>query len=145
MKKGVETKLRLQEAMSAKIFDNLKESQPERLAVVDVGTGDITKEHFGLSHPDMNKLFDEVELVFHSAATIRFDEKLTEAVKLNVGAVYTLIELCKLMKKLQVAPNILLFAGRTLVKQFSNIVEVQTRPELLFPGSGSYLHGLLQH
>ena len=108
LKKGVETKVRLQELISAKIFDNLKESQPERLSAVDVVTGDIIKENFGLSHPDMNKLFDEVELVFHSAATIRFDEKLTEAVKLNVGAVYTLVELCKLMKNLQVGQNILI-------------------------------------
>ena len=63
---------------------------------------EIIKENFGLSQQDLNKLVDEVEIVFHSAATIKFDEKLTEAVKLNVGAVYTMIKLCKLMKKLQV-------------------------------------------
>ena len=88
--------------MSAKIFDNLKDSKPARLGTVEVVTGDITKENFGLSQPDFKKLLDEVEIVFHSAATIRFDEKLTEAVKLNVGAVYTLIQLCKMMKKLEV-------------------------------------------
>ena len=121
LKKGVETKVRLQELISAKIFDNLKESQPERLSAVDVVTGDIVKEHFGLSHQDMNKLFDEVELVFHSAATIRFDEKLTEAVKLNVGAVYTLVELCKLMKKLQVGQNILTI--KKVLRQFSNFIQ----------------------
>ena len=88
--------------MSAKIFDNLKDSKPSRLATVEVVSGDITKENFGLSQADIKKLLDEVEIVFHSAATIRFDEKLTEAVKLNVGAVYTLIQLCKMMKKLQV-------------------------------------------
>merc|ERR1712079_346804 len=78
-KRGVETKVRLQELMSAKIFDHLKESNPERLSVVEVVTGDITKEDFGLSQSDIQTLLDEVEVVFHSAATIRFDEKLTEA------------------------------------------------------------------
>ena len=102
VKRGVETEVRLQQLMSAKIFDKLKESQTGRLSAVEVVTGDITKEQFGLSQPDMDKLCEEVEVVFHSAATIKFDEKLTEAVKLNVGAVYTLMELCKLMKKLQV-------------------------------------------
>ena len=105
VKRGVETEVRLQQLMSAKIFDKLKESQTERLSAVEVVTGDITKEQFGLSQPDMDKLCEEVEVVFHSAATIKFDEKLTEAVKLNVGAVYTLMELCKLMKKLQVISN----------------------------------------
>ena len=105
VKRGVETEVRLQQLMSAKIFDKLKESQAGRLSAVEVVTGDITKEQFGLSQPDMDKLCEEVEVVFHSAATIKFDEKLTEAVKLNVGAVYTLMELCKLMKKLQVISN----------------------------------------
>ena len=40
--------------------------------------------------------------MFHSAATIKFDEDLTKAVNLNVVAVFTLIELCKKMKNLQV-------------------------------------------
>ena len=106
IKRGVETKVRLQELMSAKIFDHLKESNPERLSAVEVVTGDITKEDFGLSQSDIQRLVDEVEVVFHSAATIRFDEKLTEAVKLNVGAVYHLIQLCKMMKKLQVLFNL---------------------------------------
>ena len=47
-------------------------------------------------------LLTEVSVVFHSAATIRFDEKLTEAVKLNVVAVQTILELAKRMKKLEV-------------------------------------------
>ena len=43
MKRGVETAVRLQELLSAKIFDSLKEKQPDRLAAVQVVTGDITK------------------------------------------------------------------------------------------------------
>jgi hypothetical protein len=48
-------------------------------------------------------MIEEVSVVFHSAATIKFDEDLTKAVNLNVVAVFTLIEICKKMKKLQVA------------------------------------------
>ena len=48
------------------------------------------------------KLIEEVGVVFHSAATIKFDEDLTKAVNLNVVAVITMIEICKKMKKLQV-------------------------------------------
>ena len=40
--------------------------------------------------------------MFHSAATIKFDEDLTKAVNLNVVAVFTMIELCKKMRNLEV-------------------------------------------
>ena len=46
-------------------------------------------------------MIEEVSVVFHSAATIKFDEDLTKAVNLNVVAVFT-IEICKKMKKLHV-------------------------------------------
>jgi fatty acyl-CoA reductase len=44
-------------------------------------------------------LIEEVSVVFHSAATVKFDEDLTKAVKLNVVAVFTIMELCKKIKK----------------------------------------------
>ena len=47
-------------------------------------------------------MIEEVSVVFHCAATIKFDEDLTKAVNLNVVAVFTIIEICKKMKKLQV-------------------------------------------
>ena len=59
------------------------------------------------------RLTDEVSVVFHSAATINFDEKLTKAVNLNVGAVFTILEICKKMKKLEVIFS--LFSRSTLI------------------------------
>ena len=47
-------------------------------------------------------MVQEVSIVFHSAATIKFDEDLTKAVNLNVLAVFTIMEICKKMKKLEV-------------------------------------------
>ena len=51
-KKGVETKVRLQELMSAKIFDKLKESSLDVLSRVEAVNGDITEDNFGLSKDD---------------------------------------------------------------------------------------------
>jgi len=64
-------------------------------------SGDISLPGFGLSPEEERILLAEVSVVFHSAATIRFDEKLTEAVKLNVVAVQTMLELAKRMQKLE--------------------------------------------
>ena len=53
-------------------------------------------------YSDSRKMVEDVSIVFHSAATIKFDEDLTKAVNLNVVAVFTIMEICKKMKKLEV-------------------------------------------
>ena len=48
-KKGLETKVRLEQLMSAKIFDNLKESSSDTISRVEAINGDITEPNFGIS------------------------------------------------------------------------------------------------
>ena len=55
-----------------------------------------------VQNPNSRKLAEEVSIVFHSAATVRFDEDLTKSVDLNVVAVFTIIDICRKMKKLEV-------------------------------------------
>lgn len=40
--------------------------------------------------------------MFHSAATVKFDEELTKSVAMNVGAVLSIVNLCKKMPNLEV-------------------------------------------
>ena len=47
-----------------------------------------------------------MEIVFHSAATIKFDEDLTVATELNVGAVLTLLRICREMAELRALVHI---------------------------------------
>ena len=44
-----------------------------------------------------------MSVVFHSAATIKFDEELKKSIAMNVEAVQSLVKLCKKMKKLEVS------------------------------------------
>ena len=41
-----------------------------------------------------------MEVVLHCAATVRFDEDLSKALRMNVGAVASLIEICRKMQRL---------------------------------------------
>ena len=52
-KKGLQTKVRLEELLSAKIFDKIKESYPDYLSRVEAISGDITEPLFGLSQEDL--------------------------------------------------------------------------------------------
>ena len=52
-KKGVETGLRLKQLLSARIFDRVKEESEDTLSRVEVVTGDITEENFGIADEEI--------------------------------------------------------------------------------------------
>ena len=51
-KKGLQTKARLEELLSAKIFDNMKAISPGFVSRVEAVSGDITEPLYGLSDDD---------------------------------------------------------------------------------------------
>jgi fatty acyl-CoA reductase len=65
-------------------------------------TGDITLPGFGLSAFDLELLIENVSVVFHSAATIKFNEELKTAMAMNVKGPMHLLEICRQMKRLEV-------------------------------------------
>lgn len=64
--------------------------------------GDITEPQLGLSPANRDTLIANVSVVFHSAATVKFDEPLNVSVNMNVCGTVKLIELCEAMPKLEV-------------------------------------------
>ena len=64
--------------------------------------GDITKPGLGISKEGEEVLVKSVSIVFHLAATVRFNESLRDALQYNVIGVREMIKLCHKMKKLQV-------------------------------------------
>lgn len=51
----------------------------------------------------MQILKENVAIVFHVAASVRFDDSLTKAVKVNVKSTYELLEMAKNFEKLEVS------------------------------------------
>lgn len=68
-------------------------------------SGDISQPLLGLSTCDLEKLIENVTIVFHSAATVRFDQDLREAANLNTLGSKRLWDLCTDMKLLKVNKN----------------------------------------
>lgn len=64
--------------------------------------GDITSPGLGLSAEHAQLLQQEISVVFHSAATVKFDEKLRLSVEMNVLGMQRLVELAKKMTNLEV-------------------------------------------
>lgn len=86
---------RLAEITNSRLFDRLRKDQPEFSSKLHPIRGDMLLPELGLSPHDRHLLEENVSIVFHSAATVRFDEPLRIAVEMNVIAVRKMLTLCR--------------------------------------------------
>jgi len=71
----------------------------DNIKVID---GNIEEESLGLSTSDRNWILENVNFVFHCAATIKFNEALELATKINIQGTNNLLTLAAQMKNLKV-------------------------------------------
>ncbi|KAK6633920.1 hypothetical protein RUM44_004527 [Polyplax serrata] len=100
-KKGLNSQIRHDKLLDSSIFDTIRDQNPELLKKLVTVEGDVAQENLGLSEADRKKLVEEIDVVFHSAATVRFTEKLKDAIELNTLGTIKVIELCREMKNLK--------------------------------------------
>lgn len=90
--------------LCSQLFDTIKEQKPglmeEKLYPV---LGDMTELRLGLSDEDYRFLVDNVSVVFHVAASVRFDESIRDATIMNVRGTREVVQLAKQMKHLKVS------------------------------------------
>ncbi|XP_067204593.1 fatty acyl-CoA reductase wat-like [Linepithema humile] len=94
-KKNKNVSQRIEEIFDNPLFDKLKDEQPNFQDRVIAITGDCNHPNLGISSEDRATLIREVSIVFHIAATVKFNEKLKLAVTINVGGTKDVLNLCK--------------------------------------------------
>lgn len=87
--------------MIQQIFDRIRNDHPERLNKIIFIAGDLSEANLGVSVADMNLLKETVNIVFHSAAAVRFDQVINEAIELNTLSTKRLWDLCLEMRNLK--------------------------------------------
>lgn len=113
-KRGLDIHSRLEEIFDDQVFSRLRETVPKFRHKIVAIAGDCSSAGLGIKIIDRHTLISNVNVVFHAAATVRFDEKLRLAVSINVHGTKELIELCTQMQHLQVNLNKLYyFRGQT--------------------------------
>lgn len=100
-KRGLSSEERFKELVLNSVFDRIRETHPERLHKIIFIAGDISKPNIGLNKSDLKMLKETVNIVFHSAATVRFDQSIKEAVILNTLGSKRLWDLCSEMQNLK--------------------------------------------
>lgn len=92
-KKGIEPDQRHEEYVNHMIFNSIREKNPEQLNKIRVVKGDVSVDELGLNENDENELIDNVNLIFHCAANVRFDQSLKDAVNFNTAGTHRVLKL----------------------------------------------------
>ncbi|CAG9131822.1 unnamed protein product [Plutella xylostella] len=100
-KKGKSMEERLKKTLEDPVFEEARKVNPyfeKRLVPV---AGDVAELRLGLSDEDWNMLAEEVNYIYHIAATVRFDEPLKVAILTNARGTREVITLAKETKNLK--------------------------------------------
>ncbi|XP_062402811.1 fatty acyl-CoA reductase 1 isoform X2 [Sardina pilchardus] len=101
-KAGQAPHVRIADMVNCKLFDRLRDEQPDFAEKIVAVNSDLTLPELDLRKEDQETLAANVNIVFHCAATIRFNEPLKDAVQLNVLATQKMVALAHRMKQLEV-------------------------------------------
>ena len=99
-KKGQSPQDRLSAILEGRLFSGLRKQAPHVLEKVSAIAGDITEPKLAISPVDEETLVNEVSVIFHAAATVKFDDDLADSIKMNVKGTLSIIQLARKMNSL---------------------------------------------
>lgn len=79
---------------------------PEIINKIKVVKGDVLEDDLGLSHNDINELASNVDVIFHCAANVRFDQPLRPMIQMNVAGTLKVLKLAEKMPNLKVLVHV---------------------------------------
>lgn len=101
-KKGLTCEERLEKMFNVPLFEQLKGINADSVKKIIPVPGDIVHQGLGISSKDVEKIAENVNIVIHSAATVKFEEPIRVAMEKNVMAVNELLKIVKRIKNLDV-------------------------------------------
>lgn len=120
-KREMNAERRLAKMRQAKIFQMLHNQKPNEMDKLTAIPGDVS--HLGLGIDEQHlEMLQRVSIVFHCAATVRFDEPLRVALRLNVGGTLEAIKFAERLQHLRVFVHVSTFFSNTYLKHVENKV-----------------------
>ena len=93
------------------VFSALRKECPDALKRLVPIEGDISLPGLGMSEENWKTITNSVSVIFHLAATIRFDEPIRKALQFNVLGVREVVRLARQSNKLQVSCSCVVHAA----------------------------------
>lgn len=124
--KGHSPHERLEKILQSPIYDRIRTTDDKILQKLVPVVGDLMNENLGLCDEDIQEISENVSIVFHCAATVKFDEILRVSVQMNLIGTKELIKLCHKMDKLIVCSFTAALARIDFLNHFSQLyIQVQ--------------------
>lgn len=99
-KKGLSIDDRLKKMLELPLFDKLRKENHSSFEKLIPVLGDISNEDLGLSKNERQTLIEQVSIIFHIAANVRFEGNLKKDIFSNVRSTRDICILAKSMKNL---------------------------------------------
>ncbi|KAL4090330.1 hypothetical protein QTP88_025189 [Uroleucon formosanum] len=100
-KKGLSVSQRVTDMYKQSLFDRLRSEKLDFMQYIRIIEGHLEDPSMGLSSSDREWMIENVNFVFHCAATIKFNEPLELASKINIQGTEHVLELASQMKNLK--------------------------------------------
>nr|XP_019555467.2 fatty acyl-CoA reductase wat-like [Aedes albopictus] len=104
-KKGKSSDERVQDLVGVPLFDKIRETCPDVIQKLIPIAGDCSLLKLGL-HEDSLEQMKKVQIVFHAAASVRFDDPLCKAILLNTRGTREVFRWAKTLKNLRALVHI---------------------------------------
>ncbi|XP_077287224.1 uncharacterized protein LOC143911993 [Arctopsyche grandis] len=100
--KGCSANQRIEDIIKLPLFDRLRERDAGIFKKIKPIAGDISEPNLGISDADRKLLENSVNIVFHAASCVRFDDPLKKAVLINLRGTKYIMDIVENMKNLKV-------------------------------------------
>lgn len=84
------------------VFQRIREEKPATFKKIVPFFGDVLQEGLGLTEEARRRITEEATIIIHSAATLKLEAKLKDAVQMNLLGTHRVLELAKQTKNLLV-------------------------------------------
>lgn len=98
-KQSITPENRIIEYFNVELFDMLKIEVPDYKNKIFLVSGDLMDDCIIKNQQVIEEVYENVDIVFHVAANVKFDAPLNDAINMNVLGTKKIVELCKNMKK----------------------------------------------
>lgn len=104
-KKGKAIEERLRDLIALPLFDPLRKHNGDIFKKLIPIAGDVSELNLGMSKKDIEKMRN-VSIIFHSAASVRFDDTLKYAVFMNTRGTREIMEFAKTLSNIKVVMHV---------------------------------------
>lgn len=99
-KRGKTNQERLKKLFSGFLFQEMDKYDKSFHQKVRIINGDMEADMLGISEADAELLRQNTEIIIHCAATVKFDERLSKAISINIQGTKTLLDIALEVKNL---------------------------------------------